>query len=139
VSSLKQTGIYQRVLSFPQGLHTLLYNKNDENGVEVSGGEAQKIAISRALYKDAPLVILDEPTSALDPQSEAEVYENFNQLVSGKSAIFISHRMSSTKFCDEIAVIDRGKIVEYGDHPTLMAKENGLYKKMWEAQAQYYR
>lgn len=139
VRSLKQTGIYERVLSFPQGINTLLYNKNDENGVEVSGGEAQKIATARALYKDSSLVILDEPTSALDPKSEAEVYENFNQLVCGKSAIFISHRMSSTKFCDEIAVIDKGKVVEYGNHQMLMEKEGGLYKKMWEAQAQYYR
>jgi ATP-binding cassette subfamily B protein len=136
--SLQKAGIYERIMQFPDGMKTVVYNKNDENGVEISGGEAQKIAIARALYKDAPLVILDEPTSALDPKSEAEIYEKFATLVKGKSAIFISHRMSSTKFCDRILVIDQGKIEEEGDHATLL-KAHGLYKKMWDAQAQYYR
>ena len=106
IKALEDTRIYERVQSFPKGIDTILYNKNDENGIEISGGEAQKIAISRALYKNSPLVILDEPTSALDPKSEAEVYENFGTLVEGRTAVFISHRMSSTKFCDEIIVID---------------------------------
>jgi ATP-binding cassette subfamily B protein len=139
IKALQDTHIYERVQSFPKGIETILYNKNDENGIEISGGEAQKIAISRALYKNSPLVILDEPTSALDPKSEAEVYENFGTLVEGKTAVFISHRMSSTKFCDEIAVIDHGKIVEYGSHEDLLKIKDGLYKKMWDAQAQYYR
>jgi ATP-binding cassette subfamily B protein len=139
VSCLKKVDIYDRIMSFKDGINTILYNKNDENGVEISGGEAQKIAIARALYKDSPLVILDEPTSALDPKSEAEIYENFSSLVQGKTAVFISHRMSSTQFCDNIAVIDKGKVVEYGNHKALMALENGLYKQMWEAQAQYYK
>jgi ATP-binding cassette subfamily B protein len=138
IDCLKKVGIYDRIEKFPDGLHTILYNENDKNGVEISGGEAQKIAIARALYKDSPLVILDEPTSALDPKSEAEIYEGLGELAKGKTAVFISHRMSSTKFCDDIAVIDKGKIVEEGTHSDLMAIENGLYKKMWEAQAQYY-
>jgi ATP-binding cassette, subfamily B, bacterial len=139
ISSLKKANIAERVLSFPKGIDTILYNKNDENGVEISGGEAQKIAIARALYKDAPLVILDEPTSALDPKSEAEVYTNFATLVEKKTSVFISHRMSSTKFCDKIAVISHGKLAEYGSHSELMALPQGLYKAMWDAQAQYYR
>jgi ATP-binding cassette subfamily B protein len=138
IDCLKKVGIYDRIQKFPEGIHTTLYNENDKNGVEISGGEAQKIAIARALYKDSPLVILDEPTSALDPKSEAEIYEDLGELAKGKTAVFISHRMSSTKFCDDIAVIDKGKIVEEGTHNDLMAIENGLYKKMWEAQAQYY-
>ena len=139
IDALKKANIYERIMSFPRGIDTILYNKNDTNGVEISGGEAQKIAIARALYKDSPLVILDEPTSALDPKSEAEVYENFSTLVENKTAVFISHRMSSTKFCDDIAVVDKGKIVEYGNHKTLMEIPNGLYKAMWDAQAQYYK
>jgi ATP-binding cassette subfamily B protein len=138
IQCLQKAGVYERIRQFPDGLKTVLYNKNDENGVEISGGEAQKIAIARALYKDSPLVILDEPTSALDPKSEAEIYEKFATLVAGKSAIFISHRMSSTKFCDRIIVIDKGQIAEEGDHASLL-KRDGLYKKMWDAQAQYYR
>jgi ATP-binding cassette subfamily B protein len=138
IDCLKKAGIYDRIEKFPDGIHTILYNENDKNGVEISGGEAQKIAIARALYKDSPLVILDEPTSALDPKSEAEIYEDLGELAKGKTAVFISHRMSSTKFCDDIVVIDKGKIVEEGTHADLMTIENGLYKKMWEAQAQYY-
>lgn len=137
INCLKRVGIYEKISSWKDGINTILYNKNDENGIEISGGEAQKIAIARALYKDSPLVILDEPTSALDPKSEAEVYENFSELVKGKTSIFISHRMSSTMFCDDIIVIDHGKIAEEGNHKALL-KTNGLYKKMWDAQAQYY-
>jgi ATP-binding cassette subfamily B protein len=138
IDCLKRAGIYERVMSFPDGLDTIIYNKNDENGVEISGGEAQKLAIARALYKDSPIVVLDEPTSALDPKSEAEIYDKFATLVKGKTAIFISHRMSSTRDSDEIAVIDDGRVNELGNHKTLL-KKNGLYKKMWDAQAQYYR
>ena len=139
IEALKKADIYNRVLAFPEGINTILYNKNDENGIEISGGEAQKIAIARALYKNSPLVILDEPTSALDPKSEAEIYENFGTLVQGKTAVFISHRMSSTQFCDNIAVINQGHLAEYGNHKTLLALKDGLYKKMWDAQAQYYK
>jgi ATP-binding cassette subfamily B protein len=139
IDALKRAGIYSRVLSFPQGLDTMLYQDNEENGVEISGGEAQKIAIARALYKDSPIIILDEPTAALDPKSEAEIYDDFAGLIKGKTAIFISHRMSSTRDSDAIAVIADGVVKELGNHKDLMKNPNGLYHQMWDAQAQYYR
>lgn len=117
-------------------VYTRLY-KNLGEGINVSGGEAQKIAIARALYKDAPFVIMDEPTAALDPIAEAQVYENFNDMIQDKTAIFISHRMSSCKFCDEIVVLKDGEITQRGSHETLLT-ENGLYRELWNAQAQYY-
>jgi len=110
----------------------------EENGIEISGGEAQKIAIARALYKDVPYVILDEPTSALDPVSEYEIYRHFDELVKDKTSIYISHRMSSCRFCDTIYVFDGGRIVQSGSHDTLMQEPEGLYHQMWTAQAQYY-
>ena len=123
---------------FDKGIDTFLY-KYLEEGVEVSGGEAQKIAIARALYKDSDYVFLDEPTSALDPISEAEIYSLFDKLVNNKKAIYISHRMSSTKFCDNIIVIDKGKIIECGNHETLMKIPNGVYKDLFDSQAKYYK
>ena len=111
----------------------------DEKGIEPSGGEQQKIAIARALYKDSPIVILDEPTSALDPLAEYEVYKQFHTHVGGKTAIYISHRLSSCKFCDSIAVFSEGKIAEYGSHDELISIPSGKYAKMFEAQAKYYR
>lgn len=110
----------------------------DEKGIEVSGGEGQKIALARALYKDAPMVLLDEPTASLDPISESEIYEKFHALVEGKLALFISHRLSSCRFCDRILVLQDGKIVQDGSHDTLEAQEGGLYREMWQAQSQYY-
>jgi len=98
----------------------------------------QKIALARALYKDAPFVILDEPTAALDPIAEAAVYENFNILVKDKTAVFISHRLSSCRFCDNIAVFDHGELVQEGPHDVLVSDKNGKYSQLWHAQAQYY-
>ena len=118
------------------GLDTWLY-KSVEDGVEISGGEAQKLALARALYKDAPVVILDEPTAALDPKAEAEVYERFGQLVEGRTSIYISHRMASCRFCDDIVVFEDGRIVERGSHEELLARQ-GQYAGMWHAQAKYY-
>jgi ATP-binding cassette subfamily B protein len=135
--TLEKTGMMNRVNKMDKNIDTEIYQRSKENGVEISGGEAQKIAISRALYKESPIVILDEPTAALDPKSEAEVYEKFNELVQNKTALFISHRMSSCKFCDEVIVIDKGEIIEQGHHNTLF-KNNGLYSKMWAAQSKYY-
>ena len=109
----------------------------DENGVEISGGEAQKLALARALYKDAPVVILDEPTAALDPIAENEIYTRFNTFVQGKTAIYISHRLSSCAFCDRIAVFDKAELVENGTHKKLI-DINGTYAKLWDAQAKYY-
>lgn len=123
---------------FEKGIDTYLY-KDIEEGVEASGGEAQKIAIARALYKNSDYVFLDEPTSALDPLSEAEIYTLFDKLAKNRKAIYISHRMSSTKFCDNIIVLDKGKIVEEGTHKELMNIKNGIYKELFEAQAQYYK
>ena len=103
----------------------------------LSGGETQRLMLARALYKDAPVVILDEPTAALDPISEAEVYAGFDRMVAGKTAIYISHRMSSCRFCDDIIVFDGGRVVERGGHEGLLAA-GGLYASLWNAQAAYY-
>lgn len=133
---LKQVGMKERVEEMPEKLHTILY-KNNGKGIEISGGEAQKLAIARALYKDSPFVILDEPTAALDPISEADIYENFNHMIQGKTAVYISHRMSSCKFCDDIIVLDKGRIAERGSHEKLL-KEKGIYASLYQIQAQYY-
>ena len=123
----------------PKGEETCVYKFFDEEGVEPSGGEQQKMAIARALYKKSPVVILDEPTAALDPIAEYEIYKQFHTLVGGKTAFYISHRLSSCKFCDKIAVFSDGKIAEYGNHDKLVSIVDGIYAKMFEAQAQYYR
>ena len=122
----------------PEGLATNLYKDFAENGVEISGGEAQKIAIARALYKDAPFIILDEPTAALDPIAEAEIYAQFNEISGDKTAVYISHRLSSCRFCDEILVFDGGRIIQQGTHDALLSDEGGKYSQLWHAQAQYY-
>ncbi|MGN0998153.1 MAG: ABC transporter ATP-binding protein [Faecousia sp.] len=135
---LQKAGFGDRMASMPHGLDTYLYKDLDQEGVEVSGGEAQKIAIARALYKDAPFIILDEPTAALDPIAEAEIYSKFNDIAGDKTAIYISHRLSSCKFCDEIAVFHEGAVIQQGTHAELVADENGKYYELWNAQAQYY-
>ena len=134
---LEMAGFGKRLAALPQGLETPLYKEFDESGVQVSGGEAQKIALARALYKDAPFVVLDEPTAALDPVAEMEVYENFDKIVGDKTAVYISHRLSSCRFCDDIAVFDHGHIVQQGSHDTLV-EAPGKYQELWHAQAQYY-
>ena len=116
----------------------MLYNDLSEDGVDVAGGEAQKIAIARALTKDAPVIILDEPPAALDPIAEAEIYSKFNAIAGDKTAIYISHRLSSCKFCDEIAVFHDGAVIQQGTHDELVADESGKYYELWNAQAQYY-
>ena len=129
-SSLAKVGLTARVQQLPQGVRTRLYNNNG-SGVDLSGGEAQRTAIARALYKDAPFVILDEPTAALDPIAEAEIYKQFSQMTAGKTAVYISHRMSSCKFCDRIIVLDHGRIAEDGTHDTLLAN-HGIYANLYE-------
>ena len=136
--ALIDAGFGERLASMEQGLDTMLYKDLDEKGVDVSGGEAQKIAIARALYKDAPFIILDEPTAALDPMAEAEIYSEFNDISGDKTAIYISHRLSSCKFCDEIAVFHEGNVIQQGSHEALLADEGGKYHQLWHAQAQYY-
>ena len=134
-----RVGLHDFVDGLEKGTETNIFKFFDEEGVEPSGGEQQKIAIARALYKDAPVVILDEPTAALDPIAEYEIYRQFNSLVGGKSAFYISHRLSSCQFCDKIAVFSDGHIAEYGTHAELERIEGGLYAQMFEAQAKYYK
>ena len=134
---LAKAGFGDRLASLPKGLDTCLYREFEDDGVEVSGGEAQKIALARVLYQDAPFIVLDEPTAALDPEAEAEVYTKFNDIVEDKTAIYISHRLSSCRFCDEIAVFDHGQVVQQGTHDDLV-EAGGKYRDLWEAQAQYY-
>ena len=126
------------VRSLPQQLKTNLGTEFDDSGVNVSGGQEQKIALARALYKDAPVMILDEPTAALDPLTEYEIYQKFDQIVEDKTAFYISHRLSSTKLCDEVLVFDQGKIVQRGPHDELV-DQPGKYHDLWHAQAQYYQ
>ena len=135
---LIDAGFGDRLATMEKGLDTMLYKDLTEDGVDVSGGEAQKIAIARALYKDAPFIILDEPTAALDPIAEAEIYSKFNDIAGDKTAIYISHRLSSCKFCDEIAVFHEGAVIQQGTHSELVADTTGKYHELWNAQAQYY-
>ena len=135
---LWEVGFGERYMEMPKKLETPLYKNFDEDGVNISGGEAQKIALARALYRDAPFIILDEPTAALDPIAEAEIYSKFDGIVGDKTAIYISHRLSSCRFCDKIAVFDKGEIVQLGTHEELLADEKGKYHELWHAQAQYY-
>ncbi len=134
--SLERAGVWEFASRLPQGTDTLLF-VDREGGVDISGGEAQKLALARALYKDAPFVVLDEPTAALDPISEAEVYTKFHEMVKDKTSIYISHRMASCRFCDDIVVFEDGQIVERGSHEELLARQ-GQYADMWHAQAKYY-
>lgn len=136
---LEKAGFGERLESLGKGLDTCLYRNFEEDGVEISGGEAQKIAIARALYKNAPFLILDEPTAALDPIAEMEIYQQFDQIARDKTAIYISHRLSSCRFCDEIAVFEEGRFIQQGAHDTLLQEKDGLYHRLWNAQAQYYR
>ena len=136
--ALEKADCLARIQEMPQGAETYLYKDLDPAGVEISGGEAQKLALARALYKDAPIVILDEPTAALDPIAEHEIYSRFHSFVQNKTAIYISHRLSSCVFCDKIAVFDHGRLVETGTHTELL-QNDGQYAKLWNAQAQYYR
>ncbi|MCD7723073.1 MAG: ABC transporter ATP-binding protein/permease [Clostridiales bacterium] len=136
-SSLDKANIKDRVLAMEKRENTFLYKDLDNSGVEISGGEAQKLALARALYKDAPFVILDEPTAALDPIAENEIYSRFNSFVERKTAVYISHRLSSCAFCDRIAVFDNATLAETGSHSELIEK-NGKYAELWNAQAKYY-
>lgn len=135
---LHLTGLYEDVQKLPEGMDTMIFKSYDEHGTELSGGQKQKTAIARALYRDAPIVILDEPTAALDPIAEYEIYRQFETLVGGKTAIYISHRLSSCRFCDKIAVFADDTIREYGTHDELIVMEGGIYAEMFHEQAKYY-
>lgn len=136
-SALDKANIKDRIEAMPQKEKTYLYKDLDKSGVEISGGEAQKLALARALYKDSPIVILDEPTAALDPIAENEIYSRFNSFVENKTAIYISHRLSSCAFCDRIAVFNNAELIEAGTHNELVTA-NGKYAELWNAQASYY-
>lgn len=135
---LQMVEMEEHIRRLPEGVNTPVFTHGDEEGVNFSGGELQKLAIARALYRDAPVVILDEPTAALDPKGEYEIYSHFDTLVKDKTSIFISHRMSSCRFCEDIMVFEDGRIRERGSHEDLLERPNGLYAQMWRAQAQYY-
>lgn len=137
VSALVEAGLKERLEQLPLGIETSVSNTLNANGVNFSGGEQQKIAIARAVYRDSQFYVLDEPTAALDPISEAEVFDQFDLLTHGKTALFISHRMSSTRASDQIYVLKQGKVLESGQHQSLMAK-HGLYYKMYSAQAKFF-
>lgn len=134
---LNMAGFGDKLKELPKGVHSEVLKIIDEEGLDFSGGERQKLALARALYKDAPIIVLDEPTAALDALAEYELYQNFDRMIGDKSAIYISHRLSSTRFCDHIAMFMDGEMVEYGTHESLL-QTNGPYSKMFELQAQYY-
>lgn len=136
---VEEVGLKEKIAELPQGILSRFGKDYDKDGIELSGGQGQKIAIARALYKKASMVILDEPASALDPIAEAEIYEKFNNLVEDKTAIYISHRMSSSVFCDKILIIDGGTVADYDTHENLMKKTDSLYYKLFQSQADNYR
>ena len=138
LESLEKAGLWERVQALPKGAQTFMNKDLDEAGVALSGGEVQKLMLARALYKDAPMVILDEPTAALDPIAESEMYERYDELVQGRTAVFISHRLSSTRFCDRILFLENGRITEEGTHGELMQR-GGAYAELFSIQARYYK
>ncbi len=135
---IERAGLGERLSRMENGIETCLYKDFDEHGVEISGGEAQKLCLARAIYKGAPFIVLDEPTASLDPISEHDIYTKFNDIVGTKTAVYISHRLSSCRFCDEITVMENGAIAERGSHDELVAR-SGVYGKLWAAQAEYYK
>ena len=136
--ALVRAGLGERLAKLPQGLATYVGRQFSDGGVSFSGGEKQKMAIARAIYKDAPFVIMDEPTAALDPLAECDVYAGFDRMVGKKTALYISHRLASCRFCEDILVFDKGRVVQRGSHEELAAQQ-GLYRRLWNAQAQYYQ
>ena len=138
ITSIKKAGLWDKISSLDKGIHTTINKVLDPDGMELSGGQTQRLMLARSLYKDAPVLILDEPTSALDPIAESELYEEYASLCEGKTSIFISHRLSSTRFCDRILFLEEGKIVEEGTHDELMSL-HGKYANMYEIQAHYYQ
>ena len=136
--SLEMAGLKDKISSLKDGADTPMMKDVVQNATEFSGGEKQKLALARALYKNAPIVVLDEPTSALDAIAEQRLYQSFDKMIGKKSAVYISHRLASTRFCDNVAMFKSGEMIEYGTHESLMEKK-GEYARMFELQAQYYQ
>lgn len=135
---LQKAGLSDKLARLEKGVDTEILKVIHDDGIDLSGGERQKLALARALYKDAPVVVLDEPTAALDPLAESQLYQDFDALIGGKTSVYISHRLSSTRFCDAIALFKDGQLAEYGSHESLMAA-GGDYEAMFSVQAQWYR
>lgn len=138
VNCLNSSGLKEKFKSLKDGLKTQMTKVIYEEGIDFSGGEKQKLSLAKALYKDAPIVLLDEPTAALDPIAEYELYQSFNNIIKGKSAVYISHRLSSTRFCNNIAMFENGQLIEYGTHDSLL-ESKGAYAHLFDVQAQYYK
>lgn len=136
--ALRAVGLWEKVQKLPQGPETYITQDLDENGVQFSGGETQKLLVARAMYRNGPILILDEPTSALDPIAESKLYAEYNSMTKEKTAVFISHRLASTKFCDRILLLEKGSVLETGSHEALMCA-GGRYKELFEIQSHYYK
>ncbi|MDD4593089.1 MAG: ABC transporter ATP-binding protein [Parabacteroides sp.] len=134
---IRKSGLSNKITGLEQGIHTVIYKTLDEGGIEFSGGEGQKVALARAMYKDSSVMILDEPTSTLDSIAENELFSKLSEIVNNKTTLFISHRLSSTRFCNRIFVLENKKISECGSHDELM-NQNGIYASLFESQAKYY-
>ena len=139
IDVLEKSGFKDRLKKMKYGVDTGLYKDFEDEGVEISGGEAQKIALARSIYKDARFIILDEPTAALDPIAESEIYSKFSDIVEDKTTVYISHRLASCKFCDDILVFDNGEVIERGSHNNLVSNLDSKYYELWNAQAKYYQ
>ena len=137
-AAMKAAGIYEKVQSLPGGMDTHLMKGIYEDGIDLSGGEMQKLLLARAIYKDGSILVLDEPTAALDPIAENNLYLRYRELTEGRTCVYISHRFASTRFCDRIILLEDGAIKESGTHEELMRKK-GRYAEMFEIQSQYYR